>query len=258
MTLYGACDALSSISHPERRIIPLRIHGRVIDVVSKQSIPNAEITVEYGIGGYDSLQYFKEELRSSSMGKFNIWMNKGGDFRIQVKADRYYNFSAMAKTIFPYDIELYPISTPQDLVMKIGHIGIKDNKSYGYNFKKGEVTYNLTEADIVLMPVSSRSGVYKVSFNGLGGIAKSKRIDNEFNKFFSSPIAPEAGYEKEINLPTCDSVFCYFRTADGKNYGKIDISGPASSRTEIDCGFHYIYQPEVDNRNLEVKEIKYK
>lgn len=244
-------NASVNFFNPSKKLIPTYIQGTVFNVNTDKPIPDAEATVEYLIGWFDWARPYKKSTLTSSTGHFKIKMDRGGSYEIRVEAKGYYPFYSAAKTFLPNHIRLYPINDPQDIKQKVGKVGIENGNSFGYNFKKGEATFNLKEADIFIKPVVKGSGIYKLVANGTGGFIRIKEPSNRHYKMYNASMAPANGYKKEMFL-TYDR-FCYFRTADGKHFGKIEIGSKATGRNSLCFGFHYSFQPKENNRNLEIK-----
>jgi len=257
VAIYSVADFLSNIEHPQKRIFSIDIKGKVIDAINKKPIENAATIVEYGIGGYDNLKFHKITTTSTSDGMFKISLDKGGYFLLTVNAEGHYPYYSKAKTFFQNSIELYPITAPQNILINIGRVGIKNGKILGYNFQKKNTTFDLSEADIILKQVLPGIKMYKVSAVGEGGFVKVRGMaDNQYN-FYNTPLAPITGYRKDAILSIHGGVdFYYFRTADGKHYGKMYIGTPGESIDTIDGAFHYIYQPKEKSRNLEITYTK--
>lgn len=248
LLIFLVANLVTHISLPEHRIIPVHIKGSVVDVNTRKPIEYADVCIRYMIGGFDDAGTYTEQFKADEHGRFDIAMKKGGYFEVGVFKDGYYPFYSKAKTLFSNNVELYPIQNPQNLKIDVGHIGIKNKKTFGYNFSKSTATYDLDDADVILKLVGNR---YKMCFNGLGGLCKNSKA----NELYNAPLAPLDGYKKEALLPTAyvNNTISYFKTADGKHYGKLSIGGAATSGYGIEYGFQYVYQPEEINRNLEIR-----
>lgn len=252
VAIFAGADFITSFNQPEKRIIPLHIKGKVINIKDELPIPDADITISYAIGGLDNSRFYEENFKPDNSGYFDIVMKKGGRYQIKAFSPGYYPYSHKAKTFFKNIIKMQPIIDPQPIEIKKGEAGLSlyTDEKLGFNFEKGSTTIDLNSADLLL---DTKSGdkdgmVYMIRTNGDGGFIKIPTNYYENYKFYNTPLAPEKGYKKRMHFEIGN--FFYFRTADGKHYGKMEISTVANNRL---VSFEYVFQPEENNRNLEIE-----
>ena len=256
ITISAITEVTSSWSLPEWRLIPAHIRGEIVDSFDGRPMPNIDITIVYEIGNYFHTDWYREYIKADNEGRFNIKIPRGGQHRIFVYTEGYYPFSNRANIFFENKVELYPIINPLNTSLTRGKVGAeyhKDGwKELGFNFQKGEVTYDLDTADIKADTryKDQHGQLRRLIALGDGGFIKVKKDHYENHKFYNTPLAPKEGYKKAAIVKTGD--FLFFRTADGKHYGKMDV-GQAMSRGFKYITFEYIFQPQRNDRNLELK-----
>lgn len=250
---------------------PAEISGKILDKDGKPFIGNVTVVITANIltdvTDYTGDRYKHNEYKQIVTGGTFSWKGQAENINLTAEKDGYYSSSVWVE--YPWreneikvnDILIYmiPKGTPSTLEFTRGaEINEKDNKPYGWSFKKRWYFPANEEETVWLRQSFDEEGypIYTMKEPGgfvlfLGYPSFESKPDEHGVAFEFMTEAPEEGYVQSIS-PSIDNrdrvkskrdVYYYFRTPDGK-YGKICFHG----------SFDYYLQPD-GSRNLEAGEV---
>jgi hypothetical protein len=243
------------------------VKGRVLNARTKQPLPGASVTITFTRidANMNWLDAGTASVTSDEKGEFEAHNDDmRARFMVLVRKDGFYpNYESLPMRTterhslgFTHNavVILFPIESPQNLPQ--GKEGVvryyPPGRRMGWSLAAGRMV-DEAAADFVGEPDEAGKSIVRLIARGNGGLARAGGLTGQW-VLYNLVEAPEEGYQKEIDLREFGQgqvPACFVRTADGRHYGKIVVTGNIRSREYAGLGFEWVFQPD-GSRRLEI------
>jgi hypothetical protein len=271
LTTFGACHDRSNIV----------VTGQVIDEVTGQPIPKAEVVVLcWYMHSIDDASFNKQTLTTDDKGNYKATFDKGHKVDVAAKsvgyiANRSYNelktneiYVTLKLTKAKANPSLVTLLNTDNVMLDITdkvpflririHGGERNSldlnkiETFGFDFSTLTTSNDISKCDLWFKIEKKEVQPTTINTNTNGGIIPIYDNEVKSSLLYEKTTAPTTGYKNELVLKGNEEGF-FVLCRDGKTYGKIiweksgiDISSPdgqGSFYKEFGKNFSCLYQP---------------